>query len=241
MGTLQLSFHGPFLYKFLAAEVEIYAPKCAGHAAGFFTAKNETPLTGRHRKGDTRRYRVTGPVFTPPTPLRPTQFFDPGDTILNAGKTAKPVFESSHFCLIVPRPQIVVPISFSEVEVIDNAANPLATPKGELAKRACGLRFFFDADLSKELVLTLNNLGAVVLKSDFDAPALGYDFADAEIRYASATEEDQEHQDALECFESLATLAGVDWWLCYENSANLQGVQAFAKTGSDCRAPILIM
>src|SRR5215471_15267053 len=58
MGTLQLSFHGPFLYRFTDKEVEIYAPKCPRHAAGIFTAKKEFPLSGRHRMGHGRRYHI---------------------------------------------------------------------------------------------------------------------------------------------------------------------------------------
>ena len=45
MSTLQLSIHGPFLYRFTGGQVELHAAKCAGHTAGFFTAKR-SPFNG---------------------------------------------------------------------------------------------------------------------------------------------------------------------------------------------------
>ena len=92
MGTLQLSFHGPFLYRFMDKEVEIYAPKCPRHAAGLFTAKKEFPLTGRHRMGHGRRYHIQGPVFVAQPPAARHRLHDPGKTILDASEAAKPVY-----------------------------------------------------------------------------------------------------------------------------------------------------
>jgi hypothetical protein len=239
MSTLQLSFHGPFLYRFTKAQVEIYAPKCPGHAGGLFTAKNEIPLTGRHRQGNSRCYRIGGPVFTPPSPLPAPRFYDPERTILDASKAAKPALDTSHFSLVVPLPQTVVPMSPSDVEVVDNSTNPPGKPTSILMRRATALRFYYQADLSKNLMLTLDNSAAPVWAAAFDAPSLGHDFADVEIRYTSGIQEDQEHQDAHECFDRLARLTGVDWWLCYEDPSKPYGTQAFGKTGNDCRAPIL--
>jgi hypothetical protein len=239
MSTLQLSFHGPFLYRFTRAQVEIYVPKCPGHSAGLFTVKNEIPLTGRHRQGNSRCYRITGPVFTPPSPLPACRFFDPESTILDAPKAAKPAFHISHFCLVVPIPQTVVPMNPNDVEVIDNATDPPGKPTGVLRRQATGLRFYYDADLSKNLMVTLDGATAPAWIADFDAPALGHDFADAEIRYASVAAEDQEHQDALECFDHIASLSGVDWWLSFEDPSKPHGTQPFVKSGNDCRAPIL--
>ncbi len=239
MSTLQLSFHGPFLYRFTRNQVEIYAAKCPGHTAGIFTAKNELPLTGRHRHGNERCYRIAGPVFTPPNPLPPVRFYDPDNTILDASQAAKPALHTCYFCVVVPLPQIVIPMIPNEVEVIDNSTNPPGKPTGVLTRRATGLRFYYEADLSKNLMLTLDGSSGPAWMADFDAPSLGHGFADAEIRYASVVPEEQEHQDALECFDRIASLAGVDWWLCYDDRSKAQGTQPFAKTGSDCRAAIL--
>jgi hypothetical protein len=239
MGTLQLTFHGPFLYRFTRGQVEIYAPKCTGHAAGLFTAKNEVPLTGRHRHGNTRCYRLAGPVFVSPNPLPAVQFYDPDNTILDASKAAAPALHTAHFVLIVPQPQIVVPLNPNEVEVVDNSSVPPGMPTGALTRRAPGLRFYYEADLSKNLMLTLDHSPAPAWITDFDAPALNHSFADAEIRYAAVTPEPQEHHDALDCFDQIASLTGVDWWLCFDDPSNPHGMQPFVKSGADCKAPIL--
>ena len=221
--------------------MEFYAAKCPGHAAGLFTAKNEVPLTGRHRQGDSRCYRITGPVFTPPSSVPPPRFYDPDGTILDASKAAKPAFHSAHFCLVVPVPRIVAPMRPYEVEVVDNSTTPPGKPTGRLSRRATGLRFYYEADLTKNLMLTLDDSPAPAWMADFDAPALGQDFGDAEIRYAAVTPELVEHHDSLQCFDQIAGLAGVDWWLCYDNPSKPHGTQPFVKSGNDCGAPILIM
>lgn len=235
MSTLQITFHGPFLYRFTRSHVELYAPHCPGHTAALFTAKNELPLTGRHRQGNSRCYRLTGPVFAPPNPLPPIRVYDPHNTILDATKAAKPAFHLAHFCLIAPLPQTVVPLIPNDVEVIESPA----TPTGVLKSQATGLRFFYEADLSKNLMLTLDGSTAPAWVSDFDAPVLAQDFADAEVRYASETPELEEHQDALECFDRIAALAGVDWWLNFDDPSKPYGTQPYVKRGSDCGAAIL--
>jgi hypothetical protein len=239
MGTLQLTFHGPFLYRFTPSQVELYAPKCPGHTAALFTAKNEVPLCGRHRLGHSKRYRLAGSVFVPRDPQAPVRFYDPHDTILDASRAAKPALHLSHFCLITPVPHTVVPLVPNDVEVIDNSSLPPGTPTGVLRSLATGLRFYYEADLAKQLMLTLDGSTAPAWMSDFDAPALACDFADAEIRYTSRTPEVEEHQDALDCFDRIAALAGVDWWLSFEDPSNPHGVAPVVKNGADCRAAIL--
>lgn len=236
MGTLQLSFHGPFLYRFMPDQVEIYAAKCPGHTAGIFTAKNELSFTGRHRHGNERCYRITGPVFTPPTPLPPVRFYDPYSTILDAPKVAEPALHTAYFSVVAPLPQTVVPTIPNPVEVV----KPPAKPKGVLTSCATGLRFFYEADLSKNLMLTVDDSSGPAWIADFDAPSLSHAFADAEIRYAPVALEQQQHQDALECFDQIASLAGLDWWLCYDDRSKPHGTQPFGISGSDCRGPILV-
>ena len=241
MGTLQLSFHGPFLYRFTRNQVEIYAAKCPGHGAGLFTAKNEVPLTGRNRHGNHRCYRITGPIFSLPNPLPPVRFHDPENTILDVSGAAKPALHHAYFCVVAPLPQVVVPTIPNEVEVIDNSGNPPQMPEGKLRRLATGLRFYYEADLSKNLMLALDGSPAPAWVADFDAPVLGHNFADVEIRYASVATEQQEHQDALECFDQIAGLAGLDWWLSYDDNMRPHGAHPYAKTGSDCRAAIMVI
>jgi hypothetical protein len=239
MSTLQFSFHGPFLYRFTSSQIEIYAAKCPGHTAGIFTAKNEISLAGRHRYGRDRRYILGGPVFTPPASLPPVHFHDPGNTILDAPKGVKPALDTAYFCIVAPLPQTVIPTLPNDVEIVENSSNPPGKPTGILTRRATGLRFFYEADLSQKLMLTVDGSSGPAWITDFDAPSLGHTFADAEIRYASVVPEQQEHQDALECFDHIAALAGLDWWACYDDRSKPHGIQPYGKTGSDCRAAIL--
>ena len=241
MSTLQLSFHGPFLYRFTPNQVEIYAPKCPGHTAGIFTVKNELPLMGRHRYGNERCYRITGPVFTSPNTAPKVAFYDPDHTILDAPQGVKPSLEIAYFSIVVPLPQTVIPTLPNEVEIIDNSTNPPGKPTGVLARRATGLRFYFEADLTKKLLLTVDGSSAPAWNADFDAPSLGHLFADVEIRYAAVMPEYQEHQDALECFDRISALAGLDWWASYDDRSKPHGIQPFGKTGSDCRGAILVI
>lgn len=239
MSTLQLSVHGPFLYRFTRNQVELYAAKCPGHTAGLATAKNEVRLTGRQRYGNARSYRISGPVFAPSSPIPSVRFHDPGNAILDVPAGATPVFEEAWFCLIAPLPQLVVPLLPNDVEIINNSTNPPGKPTGVLSPRATGLRFYYDADLSKNLMLTLDGSLAPAWIADFDAPVLGQDFADAEIRYASVWPEARQHQDALDCFEYVAKLSGVDLWACYDDPTNPHGPQPFLERGHDCKGAIL--
>jgi hypothetical protein len=167
------------------------------------------------------------------------RFYDPDDTILDVAKAAKLALHTAHFCLIVPLPQTVVPMLPNDVEVIDNSTTPPGKPTGALRRQATGLRFYYEADLSKKLTLTLDGSTASEWVADFDALVLGQDFADAEVRYASVTPELQEHQDALECFDRIASLAGLDRWLCFDDPSKPHGTQPYFKSGTDCKAPVL--
>ena len=114
MGTLEVSFYGPFFYNLKANPVEVYAPKCPGHKAGIFSAKSEWPLHGRHQDGVDLKYSLGGSVFTPPAPVPPINIYDPQGIILDASASAKlltamlPAFESG--ALSAPPIDQVVPL-----------------------------------------------------------------------------------------------------------------------------------
>ena len=237
MDTLQISFFGPFLYRFKATQVEVYAPKCPGHTAGIFCTKNEAPLPGQHRHGDTLAYRVQGPVFTPPAPLPYPKIYDPAKSILDVSSVIQPALDKASFCVIVPTPQTVTPMNPTLVQVIDEST---ATPTTSYLKRATGLRFFYDADLTKAMTLSVDNSSAPAQNFGFEAPNLGFNFDDAYVRYASATPEDPDHEDAMHCFDLIAELAGVNWWVNYQDPQKAPGTQGFFRSGNDCRAPILM-
>jgi hypothetical protein len=233
--TLQISFFGPLLYRLQATQVQIYAPQCTDHIAGMFGANNEAPLIAQHRHGDKRCYRVGGRVFAPPNPLPLPWMYDPQNTILDATKYGKPSLDTAGFCLTVPQPQIICPLNPTKVQLIDDSGSiPLSwTP------RATGLRFYYAADLTQNLTLSVDGSTAGSWQFAFDAKALKLDFDDVYVRFASTSEEDPEHNDAMECFDSVAALGGVNWWVSYDDPTKQLGSSLFVRGGNDCRAPIL--
>jgi hypothetical protein len=235
MGTLEVSFYGPFFYNLKANPVEVYAPKCPGHKAGIFSAKSEWPLHGRHQDGVDLKYSLGGSVFTPPAPVPPINIYDPQGIILDASASAKPKYDTANFCLLVPVPQVIYGINPAPMEVVTGAV-----PTGKPKSQATGLRFCYNADLTQ--VVTLSVLGTTIWKSDFVAPALGFSQADVYVRYADNTPEDQDHEDAEECFDLIAGLGGVPWWLCYEDFQHPGLISTpFARAGNDCRAAAMIV
>jgi len=235
MATLEISFYGPFFYNLKADPVEIYAPRCLGHKAGIFSANNEGPLHGRHHDGCNHRYALGGSAFTPPNPLPPINIYDPKSIILDASAAAKPVYDAAHFCLLVPVPQIIYGINRALMEVVKGA-----TPTGKLNWQATGLRFCYDADLTQTVTLSLQ--GKVIWSSDFVAPNLKLSQADVYVRYAANTPEDQDHEDAQHCFDLIAELGGIKWWLCHEDFQHPGSISAsFVRAGNDCRAAAMII
>ena len=238
MATLEISFYGPFFFNLKSNPVEIYAPKCPGHKAGIFSAKSEWPLHGRYEGGNKLQYFLSGSVFTPPNPPVPPQIYDPNNLILDVSASAKPSYDSAHFCLLVPVPQIVYGINPSKVEIVPTNS----PPTGKLSDKATALRFYYDADLSKLATLSFySNPSKVFWQSDFDSAGLGLGQADLYLRYVANTPEDQDHEDSEHCFEMIAALGGVNSWLCHEDSQHPGFTTSFARAGNDCRAPAMII
>jgi hypothetical protein len=235
MDTLQISFFGPFLYAFKASRIEVYVPKCPGHISGIFTAKKEGPLTGQYRHGNSRCYELGGPVFTPPNPVPFPNIYDPYNTILDASKVANPALDPAHFCLVVPLPQTVCPTNPAKVQLVDETTVP---PAITWQDRATGLRFYYNADLSKTMTVTCNGFSDPY---DFLAPKLKLDFDDVTIRCASTTAEDSDHEDAVGCFDAIAGLCGANWWISYDNPSGGQSSATLVRAGNDCRAPIVMI
>lgn len=247
MDILQVSFYGPFFYDFRAAynppgKVSIYAPKCPGHKAGIFTAKDEKPLHRRSRHGDGLQYILAGAVFnpSPPPPIKfPTIT---KATILDVSSDASPAFGEASFRLYVPFPQFVYPL---------NGSPPLEVVKGgkpvrNITQFATGMRFYYSADLSMPVTLAVqcdSTKPIVIFKSDFDYfdDHNSIRNSDVVFQYNSGSPEDSEHEDASSCFGLIAGIAGLDqWWLCYEGSQT-SGSGSFVRAGDDCLAPIMVV
>jgi len=125
----------------------------------------------------------------------------------------------------------------TQVQCIDESVSP---PTSTFVKQATGLRFFYDANLTQLMTMSLDNSPAPPQQFDFDASKLNLGFDDVYVRYASTTPEDQDHEDAMQCFDLIAELAGVNWWVCYENPQQAPGTSSFVRAGNDCRAAIIL-
>lgn len=238
MALLQISFYGPFVYDFSYPEngvVQIFAPKCAGHQAGIFSAKTEHPLRGRPQYGNQLIYSLAGSVFDP-YDYEPPELCGCRELILNIPPTNPPQdYKAASFCLEVPMPAYVYPLNPSpDLEVVTTG-----TPCGKLRRYATGLRFYYEAKLSQ--IITLSICGNVIWESDFDEVCdSGVSNSDVIVRYANTAPEDPDHGDAAECFSRIAGLCGQsDWWLSYEDPQNPGVPSGFVRNGSDCGAPIM--
>jgi hypothetical protein len=240
-GILQLSFCGPFFYDLRLGDpynppgkVSIYAPKCPGHKAGIFTAKNEYPIRGRFKNGNQRVFTLSGGVFahhdvsTPPVPCDSTKL------ILHSTPNTPIAPQNASFRLEVPVPQYIYPLNPSpELEVVKP---PDYAPTGDRHRYATGLRFYYEAHLDREI--TLLDGPNVVWYSDFDQVCCDeIRNSDVVVRSADPTITDPDHDDAISCFDLIAGIAGVGWWLTFENPQSPAATSGFAKGGADCLAP----
>ena len=238
-GTLEISFYGPFFFDMRRevrdkCYVAVYAPKCPGHKAGIFSAKAEAPLRGRRRSGDALIYNLSGDVFLKPDLTDPPTF-DTHLGYLNISGKGNPSCKAAHFCLHLPVPKYVYPINGSPpVEVVQQAV-----PTGAyLNQYATGLRFYYDADLDGTLLASCSGK-SIGFNSPFDN-ILNLPVADVYVRYSGTTPEDPDHEDAIQCFDLIANLCGLDWWLCYEDWNKTGLPHEFVRGGDDCRAPIMV-
>lgn len=240
--TLQISFLGPFFYDFRVHfnptdKVSVYAPNCPGHKAGIFTAKNEYPLGTRPKFGHKLEYVVDGDVFEDEEAQYPRRinYCDPGKLILNVTGKATPNCTNAGFRLLVPVPQYVYPLNPSpEVEVVESE-----TPQGARQRYATGLRFYYHADLEEKITMSVQE--NVVWYSDFDCVCeSGLRNSDVDVRMSDPSSGgDPDHDDAIDCFNSIAQLAGVQWWLNFNNPQNPPVPSGFVRGGSDCLAPVV--
>src|SRR5713226_8894671 len=100
MGTLEISFLGPFAYVFRPNNnsIDVYAPKCPGHHGGIFSPVDEYPLRGRLQNGKDYRYVLDAPGIH-----RGAGTIDPTTNILKTPSPLHPQADPA-FCLNVPMP-----------------------------------------------------------------------------------------------------------------------------------------
>jgi hypothetical protein len=229
---LALTFRGPFVFAVEASSVNVYAPKCPDHHAAIFTVNNEYPICGCFRKGGDYVYTLS--LAGIDTNLGPIAVPNNEDWILDAPSGSKVDTSKASFCINVPRPKTVYPISPAKTEVVKND-----TAKGDIAQRATGMRFYYDsADLRKV------QISLIAPKPDGDSYPLSIDnlpslsvYADLDISYADPGADDAEHSDAMSCFDNTMQLLGLPWWLYYGQSDK----GALARTGADCKSlPVFV-
>ncbi len=235
-GVLSISFSGPYLYDFRPEyEVDIYAPFCPLHEAGFFYSDNsrsETDLwtcaqeevvaAGQQPLNQSQRiYEIKGPGirsnWTQPTILDRMKRPHPGPKatkILAFGKHASPTprFDKMLFKLSVPVPQYIYPLYTDLLEVVDGYST---MPSGTFLSYATGFRFFYPWDGKSDVHLKIptGKLCLVTPPVFSELPKI----ADIEVRYAGpdCADRNDPHSDARSCFASLAALAGCEKWLNY--------------------------
>jgi hypothetical protein len=280
--TLSITFSGPLLYDFAPADgsnsVIIYAPYCPYHLAAFFYSINslsEADLwkcaqSRSHRDGMKRAYTITGSgiitnpykpvVITPSYPMGFSSGFPKrGTQTLPSGYFA-PRTDKMLFQLTLPCPGYVHALYYDKVEIVPKFDQP--PNNNNIAPHFTGLRFFYAWDAKSPIQLQIPSGDTFDIEPPVfrEFPTL----ADIEVRYEGLglTDDDDPHSDARSCFASLATLAGLEWWLNYGDGKssptnpssgatplpvpgpcagmNSGGGRLELHTGGDCHAAVIV-
>jgi hypothetical protein len=174
---------------------------------------------------------------------------------VGAKTTITPPTYKIMFKLTVPMPRYVSPLYFDNLEVLDSFG---AKASHTLYQHCTALRFFYEWNARSTIYLETPTTSYEVTPPVFSKlPQM----SDIEVRYEGIDVEDENdpHSDARSCFASLATLAGVDWWINYDDgltspcnpsvppdSSSVKTNTSRATrglvshTGGDCHAPIIV-
>lgn len=229
MGTLELSFYGPFVYLLNMNPIRVYAPICPGHVAGMFSSESEFAIPGRCRRGMSYTYALQSSAIKPgnATVGNPDRFWDAA----GAGGTLTANQDAPFFCLTVPIPQAIYGLNSDDSEIVD----PAKSPTYKLKTYATAVRFFYDCDFTTPVTLTPP--WPVSSAWVFDFLPQGSDHADIQLRYAASEGDDPDHAEAKDCFSRAAALLSLSHWLSYDQTDGGTHLRA----GNDCRAPILAL
>jgi hypothetical protein len=265
MGTLTLTFRGPFLFVvppplddgIPSPFVHIYAPQCAGHLGSVFFGDGAYPIYGRCQYGGSYTYRLTG-VNPPDSGIISYQwdYATSGSVspILSPDSMDNPpqyaaTFPTAYFHIRVPRPKIFYALNtVNDTDIVTGASIP--DPSG--IRWLTAFRLYYDWDAATPAPIRLFPPVTVLPKDtwwDITPPVGGplaqmpewlplADAGDIEFQYEGPVMGDPDHQDASACFNQLAKLAGLPWWLSF-NSAG--GGGAAFRTGSDCLALSMVL
>jgi hypothetical protein len=267
--TLSVSFYGPLLFDFRPRSqwVDIYAPYCPYHLAGFFFddfSYSETLLwQGAQQAAQldpaARAYTLHADGLAAhrgrPTVLQPATLA--GAPPLYQPKNIRVQKDKVLFKLTVPRPELIYPLYTDNVQIVESATKK---PKvwNQFQHYATGLRFFYRWDALSSVLLDVPGGSSVNLTPpllDTLTPDLNQAMASIEVRYQGLGILDQNdvHSDARACFASLITLAGLTAWLNYGDGKGAPTsltpnpprpgsgpIQVRSITGADCHAPVIL-
>jgi hypothetical protein len=234
--ALSITFNGPLFFRFNKGSdttVDIYAPYCPYHEAGFFYTDGSFSETSLWQCAQSsvsqpaslhRHYSIygTGIEVNSKEPEILPRSYPPNDKTANAAAvivTTKalqyptPRLDKKLFRLTVPRPEYVYPLYPDLVEVVPDY-NP-SSVKNQLVHHPTGLRFFYRWDAASQIELKIPAHKAC----NITPPVFGGlpSISDIEVRYQGLdlADENDPHSDARSCFSSLAALAGSTCWLNY--------------------------
>jgi hypothetical protein len=245
-GTLTITFRGPFVFSVENDRIDVYAPKCEDHAAGLFWTAGEYPLTGLSQSGGQHTYAIRGAGINPGgapgaithLPVKPGM--DGGILAGPAGSKAQT--QHAYFHVSLPRPKIVYGMQSDSAEVVKTSAGPT----GVNSNYATSVRFYYDWTVGSDVLMDVPFYQPSGSKNPPPIPinvtppsGNGLpDFGDIELQFNGPDSGDGSHNDAISCFEQIALVAGVPWWLNYYNPHNT-GSQVHS--GTDCKAPAIIL
>jgi hypothetical protein len=237
-GLLSITFRGPFVFSIQSNTVDVYAPKCDGHLAGISWTDGESPIEGLHKGGGNHTYSITGSGVTSNT----GSIAQSGLGKIPAVSSGSPQTQFAYFHILVPRPKIIYRVNADTVEIVQSSAGP----QGATDSYATSLRFYYDWVVGSSVLLsppvypfppTAANPAPPPITITPPGGAPLPEYGDIEIQYDGPGSGDPDHLDAIACFDQIAQLAGVSWWLNYYNPS---GGGAQLRTGSDCKAVPLV-
>jgi hypothetical protein len=241
--SLEVSFHGPFVFDFCNRVLVVHAPQCDGHFGSVQMDTSEAGLLGRTQgadvKGtsndeDTYLYEILGDFGV----VSPSEisFLNPDKVKLVANtrcRESAPNPLDCHWQLILPLPHLVVGLIADPIKIWEYDL-PTPPDPGLSLRRATAVRIIYkNYDPSKpvEVVQVRSGGRKTIAVSKFDPPISEFRIA---IRYASLSASD-DHRDAEDCFLRMRALfppLGA-WKIAFESRLD--------RRTSDCKAPILAL
>jgi len=229
MGTLAVTFQGPFVFSVGQDNITVYGPDCLDHVAVFSTVEAEAPILGQ--AGAMASYALSSPGITPIRgPVGYPLGDRPSDYIIDASNAGKVNLSLPKFSIQLPLPTYIYGISADEAEVVKTGA-----PTNKLQKWSTGLRFYYTYDL--EQPVSFGSSGSPVSYS-FSNIGTFTDYADITIQHVGPEADDPEHKDALACFGTIMTLLGLSWTLNYGNTGTFSPK---SRPGGDCKSPVVML